>query len=192
MLEIFINFIFDIGYIGLFIYMVIVGTFIPLPTQAVLLPAGYLVSIGKMDFITLALITTLGSTSGALINYIFANKIVRRVLLKRRKILRRVKKFFDKYGKLSILLAPLTPGMGQYISIPAGLSKMKLFWFLPLTYISNFIWNVLMISIGYFFGKEAENSANILILIITIILIVDILLYFFIKNYKKKVIIENN
>ncbi|KIM08132.1 MAG: membrane protein, partial [Sulfurovum sp. PC08-66] len=46
MLETLVQSVLEIGYIGFFFYMVIVGTFIPLPTQLLLLPVGYLISIG--------------------------------------------------------------------------------------------------------------------------------------------------
>ena len=36
------------GYVGFFFYMIVVGTFIPLPTQLILLPAGFLASQGKI------------------------------------------------------------------------------------------------------------------------------------------------
>jgi len=160
----FINFVFDIGYIGFFFYMVVVGTFIPLPTQVILLPAGYLASLGKMDFAMLSVITTAGTLMGAMINYTFANKIVVKVFTgNRRRTLIRIKYFFRRYGKASVLFAPLVPSMGQYISIPAGISKMPLIWFIPLTYLSNFAWNVTMLSLGYFFGDNAQENLQLVV-----------------------------
>lgn len=164
MLDSIISFIFDMGYIGFFFYMLVVGTFVPLPTQVVLLPAGYLASLGKMDFTTLSIITTAGTLTGALINYTFASKIVSRVFVgKRKSTLTKIKYFFRRYGKASVLFAPLVPSMGQYISIPAGVSKMPLIWFIPLTYLSNFAWNVTMLSLGYFFGEDAQENLHFVI-----------------------------
>ena len=62
----------DLGYFGIYIYMTIVGTFIPLPSQIVLIPAGYLASKGDMDIFYIWLSATLGSTTGATINYFLA------------------------------------------------------------------------------------------------------------------------
>jgi membrane protein DedA with SNARE-associated domain len=165
MLDTIIAFIFDIGYIGFFLYMVIVGTFVPLPTQVILLPAGYLASLGKMDFAAIAVITTAGTLTGALINYFFASKIVRKIFTskKQKRALTKIKYLFKKYGKASVLLAPLVPSMGQYISIPAGLSRMSLLWFIPLTYLSNFAWNVMMLSLGYFFGENAQENLQFVV-----------------------------
>ncbi len=85
MLETLVQSVLEIGYIGFFFYMVIVGTFIPLPTQLLLLPAGYLISIGKLDFTMVAIITAAGTTTGAFINYIFAKKIIANVFEKKKR-----------------------------------------------------------------------------------------------------------
>jgi len=75
----------------------------------------------------------------------------------------KLKRFFAKYGKLSVFLAPLSFGLGQYISIPAGIAKMKLKWFIPLILLSNAIWNVAMLSLGYMFGEDANTQAIYLV-----------------------------
>ncbi|MBN2823702.1 MAG: DedA family protein [Campylobacterales bacterium] len=176
MLDTIITFIFEIGYIGFFFYMVVVGTFVPLPTQVILLPAGYLAAQGQMDFALVAIITTAGTLTGSLINYTFANKIVRRVFTsrKQKRTVAKIKYIFRQYGKASVLLAPLVPSMGQYISIPAGLSRMPLVWFIPLTYLSNFAWNVLMLSLGYFFGEHAAENVKYVMFGLLLVLITAI------------------
>jgi membrane protein DedA with SNARE-associated domain len=156
LLELFIETIFNMGYIGFFFYMILVGTFIPLPTQLILLPAGYLVSQGKLDMSTIIVVTALGTTIGASINYFMANYISKRFMAHEK--VAKVKKFFSKYGKLSVALAPLTFGLGQYISIPAGMAKMDLRWFLPLIFTSNALWSFAMLMLGYMFGDDASSK----------------------------------
>ena len=107
----------SIGYLGIYLYMLLVGTFVPAPSEIVLLPAGYLAAKGEKNFLLLLVSGTLGSLSGALINYFFAGFIGDR--LKHKKIVKKVNRFWKKHGKISVFLAPLTPGLGQYISIPA-------------------------------------------------------------------------
>jgi len=156
-LDLFINTIFDIGYIGFFFYMIIVGTFIPLPTQLVLIPAGFLASQGKLDIATIVIITATGTTIGATINYFMADYISRHWVGEEKSY--KVKKFFNKYGKFSVALAPLTFGLGQYISLPAGMARMDLRWFIPLIFASNALWNFAMLMLGYMFGEDANNKA---------------------------------
>jgi len=173
--------IFNIGYFGFFFYMILVGTFIPLPTQLILLPAGYLVSQGKLDMPTVILITALGTTMGASINYFLAKKISKKFMSQSK--VAKVENFFNKYGKLSVALAPLTFGLGQYISIPAGIVKMDLRWFLPLIFCSNALWNFAMLMLGYMFKEEA-NSQAIYVSLSAMLLAIGIISIFVYKELK--------
>ena len=183
MLELFIETIFNMGYIGFFFYMILVGTFIPLPTQLILLPAGYLASQGKLDITTIILVTAMGTTVGATINYLMAKKISKKFMSPEK--VNKVKKFFSKYGKLSVALAPLTFGLGQYISIPAGMAKMDLRWFLPLIFTSNALWSFAMLMLGYLFGNDA--SSKVLYISLTgmtiVIVTISIFVYKELKSY---------
>ena len=175
LLELFIESIFNMGYLGFFVYMILVGTFIPLPTQLILLPAGYLVSQGKLDMATIVLVTALGTTIGATINYFMANYISKKFVDPKK--IAKVKKFFSKYGKLSVALAPLTFGLGQYISLPAGMAKMDLRWFIPLIFTSNALWSFAMLMLGYLFGEDASSKVLYLSIAGMTIVIVAITLF---------------
>lgn len=183
MLELFIEAVFSLGYLGFFFYMIIVGTFVPLPTQLILLPAGYLVSQGKLDFSTTIVVTALGTTVGATINYFMANYISEKFIGAEK--IRKVKTFFNKYGKLSVLFAPLVIGLGQYISLPAGMARMDLRWFLPIIFISNAAWNFGMLMLGYLFGADASSEALYFTLggMILVVSLISILVYREIKSY---------
>ncbi len=161
MLDTIVQLVFDIGYIGFFCYMIVVGTFVPLPTQLILLPAGYLASQGKLDVATIVIISSLGTTIGALINYHLSNFISKKFIAPKKT--QKLKRFFEKYGKLSVFFAPLSLGLGQYISIPAGVAKMDLRWFVPIIFISNSIWNVAMVMLGYMFGEDASSKVIYLV-----------------------------
>ncbi len=183
MLEMLVETIFNMGYLGFFIYMILVGTFIPLPTQLILLPAGYLISQGKLDMPTIIVVTALGTTTGATINYFLAKQISSRFMSSDK--IAKIEKFFNKYGKASVALAPLTFGLGQYISIPAGMAKMDLRWFLPIIFISNAFWNFAMLMIGYLFGKDANSQLFYLSLIalLIVILVISRFVYKELKSY---------
>ncbi len=166
-----------LGYVGIYFYMVLVGTFIPVPSELVLLPAGYLAAKGEMNLFLVWICAALGSLSGALINYFLAKYLVNK-LLKDKPVIKKVQKFWEHHGKISAFLAPLTPGLGQYISIPAGLSHMPLRWFIPLTFSANLIWTGFLIMIGYIFGvgDKAHKGAvyGSLVLLGGVILIASI------------------
>ena len=175
MLEFISELVFDLGYGGFFLYMIVVGTFIPLPTQLILLPAGYLLSQGKLDALTIIIVTATGTTLGAFINYNLAHYISKRFISQEK--IKKIQYFFNKYGKLSVFLAPLSFGLGQYISLPAGMAKMDLRWFLPLIFISNSLWNIAMLLLGYLFGNEANSYVGYLIGGGTVIIVLTISLF---------------
>jgi membrane protein DedA with SNARE-associated domain len=183
-LELITQLVFNLGYGGFFLYMVVVGTFIPLPTQLILLPAGYLVSQGKLDAIIIVFVTASGTTLGAFINYNLANAISKRFISHEK--IEKIEHFFNKYGKFSVFLAPLSFGLGQYISLPAGMAKMPLLWFIPLIFLSNALWNSAMLSLGYFFGNEANSYVGYLIGggTIVIVLTISIFVYREFKSYR--------
>lgn len=180
-----VNFCNSIGYIGVYLYMVLVGTFVPVPSELILIPAGYLASKGEKNFLLLLISGSLGSLSGALINYFLAKYLVNK-LLKEKDILKKVTIFWKKHGKISVFLAPLTPGLGQYISIPAGLSHMPLKWFIPLTYMANIIWVGFMLTVGYMFGEVAHKEVvyGSIILLGGVVVIASI--YVFLELKKEK------
>lgn len=186
MLDFFLGFVSDLGYVGVYCYMVLVGTFLPLPSQLILLPMGYLASLGEIDFTLLIFISALGNLTGAVINYSLAKFISKRFLSDKKEMLENVHDFFVKYGKLSIMLAPLVLGMGQYISIPAGIARMNFILFVTLTYLSNVMWNTLMLSIGFFFGKNADNIATNASIVGFLVVIFTLIIFFVNKKVRKR------
>lgn len=186
MLDFFLGFVSDLGYVGVYCYMVLVGTFLPLPSQLILLPMGYLASLGEIDFTLLIFISALGNLTGAVINYSLAKFISKRFLSDKKEMLENVHDFFVKYGKLSIMLAPLVLGMGQYISIPAGIARMNFILFVTLTYLSNVMWNTLMLSIGFFFGKNADNITMNASIVGFLVVIFTLIIFFVNKKVRKR------
>ncbi len=148
----------SMGYLGIYFYMVMVGTFVPVPSELVLVPAGYLASQGQMNYGLLLLSGSLGSLSGALVNYFFAKLIIKKVLSHKVGFIDKVTNFFTSHGKVSVFVAPLTPGLGQYISLPAGLSHMPFRYFIPFTYAANIIWVGFMLAVGYMFGSNSDDA----------------------------------
>ncbi len=186
-IDILVNFANSIGYAGVYLYMVMVGTFIPVPSELVLLPSGYLASTGAKSLLILWICGASGSLTGALINYYLAKLLVKK-FLKDKPIIKKVNVFWNNHGKISAFLAPLTPGLGQYISIPAGLSHMPIRWFIPLTFSANLIWVGFMLMVGYLFGmgNKAHSKAVFGSLILFGFVIVIATVYVFRELKKEK------
>lgn len=156
-----VNLVFDWGYVGIFILMSIESSFIPFPSEIVLIPAGYLASQGQMS-ITLIMVSALGgSLVGAFTNYFLAMKLGRKILQKwgkyffiKEQTLVKMEDFFQKYGAVSTFTGRLIPGIRQLISIPAGLAKMNLALFTIYTALGASIWAMVLVLLGYFVGAN--------------------------------------
>ena len=155
--------ILDMGYLGIFLLMMIESSFIPFPSEIVLIPAGYLAQQGEMNIIVVFVVALFGALSGAFINYFGAYIIGRRLLLKFGKYifipsstLDKMDDFFQKHGPISTFTGRLIPGIRQLISIPAGLSQMPLLPFTLYTALGAGIWSLILIALGYFLGQNIE------------------------------------
>ena len=175
-----LNLVGDMGYIGIFIMMFLESTFFPFPSEVAMVPAGYLASKGEMNLYISILVGVLGSLIGALFNYYLARVYGRRAVLRfgryfffNEEKLNKMEIFFYKHGSFSTLTSRLIPGVRQFISLPAGLSKMPISPFILYTTIGAGIWVVILTLLGYIIGENQELLNNYLhqIVIITLAII---------------------
>ncbi len=186
--------IFDMGYLGIFFLMLIESSFIPFPSEIVLVPAGYLASKGDMNIFLILLSSLLGSIGGALINYFGALYVGRKFLLRYGKYiliseetLNKMETFFQKHGAISTFTGRLVPGIRQLISIPAGLSKMNLKIFVIYTSLGALIWSIILVALGFIIGENQELINQYLSQIVTItVAVVAIITIVYIMNHKRK------
>jgi len=183
--------IFDMGYLGIFLLMLIESSFIPFPSEIVLIPAGYLASKGDMNITMIMFSSLIGSIMGALINYFGALYVGRKFLLKYGKYilvseetLNKMESFFKKHGAISTFSGRLIPGIRQLISIPAGLSKMDLKIFILYTSLGAIIWSAILVVLGYMIGENQTLINEYLPQIITVTL-VSVAIIIGIYIYKK-------
>ena len=197
MLSNIINFIVDtvgsLGYAGIFFMMFLESSFFPFPSEVVMIPAGYLAYKGEMNIFLVVFFGILGSLAGAIFNYYFALKLGRVFLLKYGKYffikdetIFKMEKFFSKHGHISTFFGRLIPVVRQYISLPAGLSKMNLFVFSIYTSLGAGIWVIILTLLGYFLGGNEELLKEylhqIVISLLIIIAIFSFIYYLRVKN----------
>ena len=75
MYEIFLEivwFVESLGYLGIFIMTFVESTFIPIPAEITLIPAGYLVHKGEMHGLLVLVVSSIGTLGGSLANYYIA------------------------------------------------------------------------------------------------------------------------
>lgn len=158
----------DWGYTGIFVLMALESTVLPVPSELVLIPAGYLAHQGQMNFWLIILASTFGSLLGASVNYVFALWLGRpflerwgRYFFVRPELLHKTDAFFIKHGAVSTFTGRLIPGIRHLISLPAGLTRMNPGKFAFYTIIGAGIWSAVLTVFGYFLGgNEALIKEN--------------------------------
>ncbi|MFT5835945.1 MAG: membrane protein DedA with SNARE-associated domain [Sulfurimonas sp.] len=158
-----VDLIFDWGYVGIFCLMAVESSFIPFPSEIILIPAGYLASKGDMSLGMIMFSGLGGSMVGAFINYYLALTLGRKILQKygkyffiKESALDKMDEFFKKHGHISTFTGRLIPGIRQLISIPAGIARMNLVVFSTYTALGAGIWAFILTMLGYSIGENQE------------------------------------
>ena len=159
------------GYALIFLFMAIESSFIPFPSEVVMIPAGFLAARGELTLhapvadLALACATgLLGSLAGAYFNYYLSAKLGEPFLRRYGKwfflkpeALDRACEVFNRYGALTTFVCRLIPVIRQLISIPAGLARMPIGTFTFFTGLGAGIWTFLLALAGYGLGRTAGD-----------------------------------
>ena len=152
-----------LGYPGIFLLMAMESSVIPIPSELVMPPAGYLAQQGQMNELAAILCGTGGSLVGAYVNYFAAHYLGRPLLLKYGKYVwiteekfSRVERFFLDHGEVATFVGRLFPVVRHLISLPAGLSGMNHVKFSLFTLAGAGLWVTVLTYIGYFIGMNRD------------------------------------
>ncbi|MFO7153071.1 MAG: DedA family protein [Bacillota bacterium] len=167
------SFIVDIistyGYLGIALLIAIENIFPPIPSEVILLFGGFATVYTKMKVWGVIVAATLGSVLGAIFLYEFGRKLtadklekvsgkgIFRLLRLKREDLRNARRWFDRHGRKAVFICRFIPVMRSIISIPAGMARMKMTVFLPLTAVGTFIWNTVLVFIGRWAGDAWDR-----------------------------------
>jgi len=154
------------NYSTITLLMAIESSFIPFPSEIIVPPAAYKAAQGDLNLFLVIFFSTLGAMIGAIFNYYialwigraavysFARTRIANMLLIDTKSVEKAEKYFVKNGNISTLIGRLIPGIRQLISIPAGLARMPLKYFLLYTFIGATAWNITLALLGYFAPQD--------------------------------------
>jgi membrane protein DedA with SNARE-associated domain len=183
-----------LGYPGIFLLMAMESSVIPVPSELVMPPAGYLAQQGQMNFWLAIFCGTAGSLVGAYANYYAAHYLGRPLILKYGKYVwiteekfAKVETFFKEHGEVSTFIGRLFPVVRHLISLPAGLAGMNHVKFSLYTLLGAGIWVTILTALGYFIGANQElimkysHQALMGVVIVSIIIII-----FYVRAHKAK------
>ena len=159
------------GLLFIFVFMTIESSFVPFPSEVVMIPAGFLAARGELGigsplaavWVAIA-VGVLGSLAGAYVNYYLALWVGKPFLEKYGKwfflkpaALERACEVFNKYGAATTFVCRMVPAIRQLISIPAGIAKMPLGSFALFTGLGAGVWTTILAFVGYGLGKSAGD-----------------------------------
>lgn len=183
------------SYPGIIFLMILESMVFPVPSEAVLPFAGFLIADGHLSFGGVVAAATLGSIIGSLISYAmgyyggkpFINKFGKYLLLDSHDLDITVR-FFQKRGSLTIFIARFIPVIRHLISIPAGMGKMNLVKFSIYTIAGAAMWNAFLTYLGI---KLKDNWTEVMkyshtIDIFVVIAFALVVLYYGYKIYSAR------
>ena len=159
------------GLLFVFVFMAIESSFVPFPSEVVMIPAGFLAARGELGlgsplaavWVAVA-VGVLGSLAGAYVNYYLALWVGKPFLEKYGKwfflkpaALERACEVFNRYGAATTFVCRMVPAIRQLISIPAGIARMPIGAFTLFTALGAGVWTIILAFVGYGLGRSAGD-----------------------------------
>ena len=158
------------GLLFVFVFMAVESSFIPFPSEVVMVPAGFLAARGELALAPLPALAAaiavgvLGSLAGAFANYYLALWLGRPFLERYGKYffvkpepLARACEVFNRYDAATTFVCRLVPVIRQLISIPAGISRMPVASFAHFTGLGAGIWTAILAAVGFAIGRSTAD-----------------------------------
>ena len=161
------------GYLGIFSSLVLGIVGLPIPDEFLLILSGYFVFKNVLAWGPTVGVAILGTFCGILASYSLgrlSGKCIHRFDTRGR--LHTVRRFFERFGRWTLVFGYLVPGVRNVAGLSAGASKLKLSSFAPYAFAGAVISSVICVSFGYVFGPQAEwmfrsIQRNMLVALIT-------------------------
>jgi membrane protein DedA with SNARE-associated domain len=182
------------GYITVFVAMVLESMVFPIPSEAVMPFAGFLIAEGKFSWAGVIAISTAASITGSLSSYALGlwggTPIIKkfgRFLLIDEEELAFTQGFFKKYGGITVFVSRFIPVVRHLISIPAGLGRMNIASFVILTAVGAGLWNAFLTVCGFYLRRNwrliMEHSH--LVDILVVVLLAGLVVLYLVRHLRK-------
>jgi membrane protein DedA with SNARE-associated domain len=157
------EFIGSAGVVAVFLLMTLESACIPVPSEAIMLFAGFAVSKGELTLLGIVAAGVLGNLVGSWIAYA-VGYYGRLDLLEKNKLIHISPKhlkwaddWFARYGAPTVFFARMLPIVRTFISLPAGVAKMPFWRFSAYTLLGSIPWVLALAIVGEKVGDNWES-----------------------------------
>lgn len=180
----------SLGYVGVFLLMLLENIFPPIPSELIMPLAGFVAARGDLNFIAVILVGTAGSVVGALPWYYAGAKLgqdrMKRLagrwghwLTLSPEDVDKASEWFDRHGKGAVFFGRLIPAVRTLISVPAGIAGMSMTKFLIYSTLGSLIWTALLALAGYLLESQYEKVSEYMNPISTGVVVLMVLYYLY-------------
>lgn len=162
------GFVGSAGYAGVFALMALESACMPIPSEIVLVSAGFLVAQGKFSLAWAMISALAGALTGSTLAYSVARFGGRPLLLGFGRYifltearLQASENWFGRHGPKAVFICRLISGMRAIVSVPAGLCHMPYPKFLLYTALGSGTWVVVGVLFGRFVGQEWKKLSHV-------------------------------
>jgi len=186
------------GIFGLGGVIIVETGFLPaffLPGDTLLFSAGYFIHRGDISMQYTILVLGIAAFLGNLMGYAlgrWAEYRIERYVEKHKEHLSpgflKTKRFFARYGLLTLVIARFVPLVRTVAPFMAGVAQMKKGPFVVISLISGFIWVSVGLALGNFFGQSVPNMDYVvtLVTIVAVTVAVAPIMWPIIRKFFKK------
>jgi membrane protein DedA with SNARE-associated domain len=157
------DFINATGLPAVFVLMALESACLPVPSEAIMLFAGFSVSEGELTLFGIVAAGVLGNLVGSWAAYA-AGYYARIDLLEKNRLIHLPPKYlkwadewFAKYGDATVFFTRMLPIIRTFISLPAGIARMPFWRFTVLTLLGCIPWVLMLGLVGKSVGDNWEE-----------------------------------
>lgn len=182
------------SYAGIFIALGLGIAGLPIPDEALMAYAGFLVSQGKLSYFYTIMVAFLGTSCGVTIGYALGrtlgNPFIKKYALKIRinpDDIQNAEKFYNQYGRYALFIGYFIPGVRHLTAISAGTSLMPYSIFALFAYTGGLIWTIALVSLGYVLGEKWHQVymyTHRFIIPLVLVIMIIFMIYFYWKRLK--------
>ena len=188
----------QLGYFGVFLVIGLEYACFPIPSEIVLPFVGMSIAQTSLSFFPTFMVSIFAGLSGSLVCYLiglyggvtFLNKLcLRHSGLQ--KATDTFNNWFTHYGRWAVLFSRVIPLTRTYISLFAGVNGMPLLEFFLYSATGIALWNLVLMSLGFYLGHNWNliegilNTYSNIILVLLVLFVICFILYKWRKTQKE-------